>query len=139
LIEPENDTQALRPGGSRRRGVWKRMPVAAKPVTLQLDPELLANGHELTGTRGIWLRGNLQLARVDGLEDETRALSLFVVNERAPGERGRLDEQLMFQVELELALAGGIVPRPDLRGDRHKQRSAVSPSHRVGGRARRER
>ncbi|MFO7565149.1 MAG: DISARM system helicase DrmA [Enhygromyxa sp.] len=122
LVEPQTDAEALRPDGSRRRTVWKRVPVPAKSIELALDPRLLARGYKLEGVVGVWLRGSLRPAEAEGLEPGTRALSLFVVNERPSGERGRVDEQFMFQVELALEFAGGIVARPDLRGDRHEHR-----------------
>jgi len=46
----------------------------------------------------------------------TRAVSVFVVNRRAPKEDESKDEAFAFQVELELKSEKGLVPRPNLQG-----------------------
>ncbi len=61
--------------------------------------------------------GKLGTAEGHGLPPGTRALSLFVVNERAAGNRGRQDEQFLFQVALELKYDRGFVPRSNRRDE----------------------
>ena len=68
----------------------------------------------------IYLRGKLGRAEGHGLPEGTRALSLFIVNERSAGERGRQDEQFLFQVRLELLFEAGFVPRPNRQGEKAK-------------------
>jgi hypothetical protein len=46
----------------------------------------------------------------------TRAVSVFVVNERDPEAEERIDEGLIFQAQLRLTLKEGFVARPNLRG-----------------------
>jgi hypothetical protein len=105
------------------RQLWRRVPRQPVTVEVRLRPDAVARGFELPGTDGIWLRGRLRT--VDGAPDlrpvppGTRALSLFVVNRRGPGERGRQDEKFIFQVclEVEVGFGNGIVPRPNRRDE----------------------
>jgi hypothetical protein len=53
-------------------------------LRLPLDPERLAKGEAIPGAEGLWLEGRLSVADAPGLPAGTRALSLFVVNHRAP-------------------------------------------------------
>ncbi|HXV60097.1 MAG TPA: DISARM system helicase DrmA, partial [Vicinamibacteria bacterium] len=80
-------------------------------------PKAIVAGITVPETSGVVLRGKLGPAEGHGLPQGTRALSLFVVNERSPGERGRKDEQFLFQVALELYFEAGFVPRPNRRGE----------------------
>ncbi len=104
----------------RRRTYWHR--AARRPVEVDVplgSPEIAL---ELPGTDGVYLRGRLEAA-VPGedpgtrLPPGTRALALFVVNERKPGAQGRKDERFLFQVRLELACEDGFVPRPNRTGE----------------------
>ncbi len=54
--------------------------------------------------------------RGDALPTGTRAVSVFLVNERDPGAEERVDEGHIFQAELILTLDQGFVARPNLRG-----------------------
>ena len=97
---------------------WQRF--ARLPVRLRvpLDPARLAKGEEIPGTEGLWLEGRLVLADAPGLPPGTRALSLFVVNHRAPiAEQGKQDGAFVFQVAMELRYAEGLVPRPNRRDE----------------------
>src|SRR5690606_23770600 len=71
---------------------------------------------------GVYVRGKLSTTTIREADDgarAVRALSLFVVNERAPSEeKGRADEQFLFQVKLEVDHAAGLVPRPSRQGER---------------------
>jgi hypothetical protein len=107
--------------GKKKRGRpvvhWRR--VARTPVTLDvpLDAAALARGLA-GGASGLRIFGQLdRTGHVDGLPPDTRALSLFLVNDRPPvADKARRDEGYAFQVGLELRHAGGLVARPDLAG-----------------------
>jgi hypothetical protein len=117
--------------GKKKRGRpvvhWRR--VARPPVELvvPLDAAALAQGTPV-GTSGLRIFGQLdQTGHVDGLPPDTRALSLFLVNDRSPvADKGRRDEGYVFQVGLELRHAAGLVARPDLAG-----RAARGPDDRL--------
>ncbi len=102
---------------SATRSVWCRVPREPIAVEVPLDPALIRSGLELPGAPGVWLRGRLAEAEGRGLPGGTRALSLFVVNQRGLGEPRDADERFMFQVGLEIEHAVGFVPRPNARGE----------------------
>lgn len=105
-------------GKSRPPQEWQR--VARRPVQLRvpLNPERLARGEEIPGSDGLYLEGRLVPAVAPGLADGVRALSLFVVNHRAPvTEPGKGDMAFVFQVALELRHDAGLVPRPNRRDE----------------------
>ncbi len=98
---------------------WKRRP--RPPVVFEVP--LAAREMQVPDTDKIRIRTKLETvvdAHKQGLPKGTRALSLFVVNERAEGDKGKRDEEFLFQVELELAYAAGIVARPNRRGEKSK-------------------
>ncbi|MDY0001547.1 MAG: DISARM system helicase DrmA [Polyangia bacterium] len=107
--------------GKKPARVWRRVRREPVTVLLELDSKTVGNGVGVPGYPGIHLRGKLDPvaeAAAQGLEDGTRALSLFLVNERNVGERGREDEEFVFQVRMELRFEAGFVPRPNRRGER---------------------
>lgn len=102
-------------GRGRGKRVWKRKPRQTVSMPVPLDPAALESGIKLRDTVGLVFYG--QVKTVDharGLPDGTLALALFVVNRRGAASPGRRDEQIVFQVEMELENKGGIVPRPNL-------------------------
>ena len=103
--------------GKKKRTVWRRMVQAPRTVMLPLEEDAVNKGRALPDTAGIRVCGKLESADAPGLEAGTRALSVFVVNERTPGEKGHADEQFIFQVEMEVAFARGFVPRPNRQGE----------------------
>ena len=103
--------------GKKKRTVWRRMVQAPRTVMLPLEEDAVNKGHALPDTAGIRVCGKLESADAPGLEAGTRALSVFVVNERTPGEKGHADEQFIFQVEMQVALARGFVPRLNRQGE----------------------
>ncbi|WP_437638738.1 DISARM system helicase DrmA [Sorangium sp. So ce854] len=109
----------------KRKVVWRRVPQPPRSVELSLDARAVEEGLPLPDTPGIQVCGKLEPADAPGLSG-TRALSLFVVNRRQPGERGQQDAQFIFQVELELQYARGFVPRPNRQGE-----GAPDPDDRV--------
>lgn len=96
---------------------WRRVPQEPITVDLALDPHQLARGCELPGAPGVRLVGRLGVVQARGLPDGARALSIFLVNGRGAGEKGKKDQQFLFQVHLELAYAPGFLPRPNWRGE----------------------
>lgn len=104
----------------RSRLVWRRVTRGPVTVDVPLEQDRLSKGVVVPDAVGIRLRGKIdEVARPkeQGLDEGTRALSLFVVNERPVGEKGRADEQFLFQVWLELEFDGGLVPRPNVRDE----------------------
>jgi hypothetical protein len=101
----------------KKRAVWRRVPQPARTVVLPLRPSAIEKGVSLPDTPNVRVCGKLEDADAPGLPPGTRALSLFVVNERTPGEKGRQDEQFLFQVEMELAFEPGFEPRPNRLGE----------------------
>ncbi len=101
-------------GRGRSKRLWKRRPRQALPCAVPLDAKALHDGISLGSGSRLTLFGQVRaVEHVRGLDDGTQALALFVVNQRGPGTQGRRDEQLVFQVEMEITCAEGIVPRPD--------------------------
>jgi hypothetical protein len=103
--------------GKKKQKVWRRVPQPTRTVSVPLDPAQIEKGRPLPDTPGIRICGELEAADAPGLPTGTRALSIFVVNERTPGEKGRADEQFIFQVEMEVAYPRGFVPRPNRQGE----------------------
>ena len=96
---------------------WRRVPHATVEVPLPLDTKALQAGVPVPDSRGLELRGQVEDASGHGVPNNTRALAVFLVNRREPGEKGRLDEQFVFQVQLEIRSSEGLVDRPNLRDD----------------------
>lgn len=106
------------PDKRRPRTFWRRVVRAPQTVEIALNAEAVAKGARLPDTAGIWVVGKIERAEAPGLPEGTRALSLFVVNRRAPGEeRGKQDAEFIFQVELEIQYAAGFQSRPNLQGE----------------------
>jgi hypothetical protein len=96
-----------------KRPFWKRKPHPDCEVVLPLDPAVLAKGVRIVELPGVSIEGKLGESSTP--RPGTRALSVFVVNRREAGERGKRDAQMLFQVSLEVRFEGGFVPRPALR------------------------
>ncbi len=114
--------ETLKSDAKRGPRVWKRSPRQTHRLTVPLDGTLLERGLRFTDAQGLAIEG--QLREVDAaatrLPVGTRAVSLFVVNRRPIEDLRQRDRQMIFQVELEVVCAEGIVPRPnvsDLRKD----------------------
>ena len=107
-------------GKKQRRRVWRRVPRPAIVEVLPLDRAALDEGVRLREAPGIRLCGKLDVvvgAEAQGLRTGTRALSLFLVNERGEGDPRERDRQFLFQVELGARYARGIEPRPNRTGE----------------------
>jgi len=104
--------------GKRQTAVWHRVPLPPGTVELKLEQAAIETGVRLPDTRGIRVCGKLERGDAPGLPEGTRALSIFVVNERAPERTpGRKDEQFIFQVAMEVSFEPGFVPRPNRQGE----------------------
>lgn len=103
--------------GKRKAKGWQRVPQPPRTVTIPLRRDDIQRGRSLPDTPGVRVCGELEDADAPGLAPGTRALSIFVVNERTPGEKGRVDEQFLFQVQMEVHYARGFLPRANRRGE----------------------
>ena len=107
--------------GKKKRGRppihWRRAAREPIELTVALDSAALRKGIDIADS-GLRLFGQLEnTEHIDGLPDGTRAVSIFVVNDRSPNPDKRLrDQAYVFQVCLELRHEQGLVPRPDLAG-----------------------
>ena len=97
------------------RVLWRRVPRSPVVLSVPLDARRLAAGVEVPESKGLRLQGQLLPAAAPGLPAGTRALSLFLINGRDPGDPRARDAAFVFQVQLALAYPGGLVPRPNLR------------------------
>src|SRR5690606_31041250 len=85
----------------RKRPVpyWRRKPCQTIEIKVTLEPALLRAGVPLPNTTGLSLCGRIQdVQKAHGVPEGTRALALFLINRRSVGEKGRRDEQFIFQV-----------------------------------------
>jgi hypothetical protein len=103
--------------GRAKKYGWRRVPQPPRTVELPLTAAAIEEGRSVPDTPGLRVCGKLEAADAPGLPPGTRALSLFVVNRRTPGDRGRLDEQFVFQVELTVSYERGFVARPNRRDE----------------------
>jgi hypothetical protein len=90
------------------------------------DPNVpLKTGHRaLPGAPGLVLHLRVEEARAPGLPSGTRAVSVFLVNEREPVEGPTGDELVLFQAELSVACVAGFVARTDATGTNSKDPDA---------------
>jgi len=101
-----------------RKRLWRREPKAPAPVRVPLDAAALERGVMVTDSPGVWVVGQIEPAEAPGLESGARALSLFLVNRRPPREKkSEQDAEFLFQVSLEVDYEGGLVARPNRRGE----------------------
>ncbi|MCE9575501.1 MAG: DISARM system helicase DrmA [Deltaproteobacteria bacterium] len=109
------DYEPFHPEGVKKtkRPLWRRKPHPEYAVTLALDAATLSVGVRIPELGGVQIAGKLGESSTP--RPGTRALSVFVVNRRTAGERGRRDQQMLFQVSLEVRFAGGFLARPALR------------------------
>lgn len=112
-VELEADDQG------RVHKVWRRFPAAPVTEVIDLtDGSLLGDGIAVKDGRGLRLEGQVGTVQgVKGLPAGTQAVSVFLVNRRAPEGPGLRDAAYVFQVELELRCAEGFVGRPDCSGE----------------------
>lgn len=102
-------------GEKKQQRIWRRFPRGPVTVDVPLEAKKVAAGVPVPGFKKLVVKGKLAQAEAPGLPEGTRALSLFVVNERLMEGKGPHDEQFIFQVELLLTFAPGFLPRPNQR------------------------
>jgi hypothetical protein len=116
VAEPQEP--AVDGDGKKKRGrppvLWRRMPGPPIECDVALTRDIL----QPLGDSGLTLYGTLDVpGDIDGLPPGTRALALFVVNEReAIADKIKRDQAYAFQVGLEVRHAQGLEERPDLAG-----------------------
>lgn len=115
-----------REGGGKH--VWQRVARAPEPITLPVDATR-AITRPVPGSGGLYLVVHVktmsQQSASGGLEAGTRAVSVFLVNGREPGEKGAQDEAFVFQVEMEVRTSCGIVARPNPRDEQSDEWDAA--------------
>ena len=109
------------PGQDKRRPSknWTRM--AAGPINEEIDltdGSLEGDGIAVKDAAGLRLEGQVKDVRgMEHIPPGTRAVSVFLVNRRAPDEQpGFRDRAWVFQVELELICSEGFYGRADWSG-----------------------
>jgi hypothetical protein len=111
-----------KPEGKKKapRG-WKRVPRPPVPVALPLDPKKLRKGVTVPGSNGLTLLGKLEvMGGGPSLPEGTRAVSLFLVNERTvedASQKAEREEKTVFQVEMTVRVEAGILARPNRTGE----------------------
>lgn len=105
--------------GRRMRTVWQRTP-HSQEFDLEL-PDTATRPREMSvpGSRDLLVAVSVRPVRtdrpgMDRLPAGTRAVSVFVVNDRTPAADERKDQAFAFQVELSLRNEVPFVPRPNL-------------------------
>ncbi len=125
-IQPKDPRQTETGLQERTSTPWQRLrelhrlsidiPAPGSPASL---PVPHSNGLELA----------IAVRPVNGtqkLPSGTRAVSIFLVNKRAPEADTKRDAAYIFQAQLTLRTPNGFVPRPDLR-----QQQATDPDERI--------
>jgi len=104
--------------GKRPRAVWRRVARGPFVVEVPLDKAAVAEGVRIGEVPGVVVKGRLAEAEAPGLARGTRALSVFVVNDRPREEdRALADQQFLFQVHLAVEADEGLVARPNRRDE----------------------
>jgi len=114
-VLPAEGKSVAAEGKARQRAVRWQREAHERTVDIALD----GPGETAIDGRGLELVRHVRPTRLRGENGERRALavSLFVVNRRAPvEEEGREDEGSVFQVELEVVSETPFVGRVDPRG-----------------------
>ncbi len=94
---------------------WRRLPRSAR-LTVPVQTGGIVH-HEVGGSGGLHLVVSARpVVQGTSVPAGTRAVSLFLVNERRPRARGRRDQAYVFQTGLEVSCPLGFVARPDTRG-----------------------
>src|SRR5690606_18647263 len=91
-------------GRKKKHRVWHRHPRTPETFQVPLDAKALAAGVPVPDTSGVWVVGQIEPAEAPGLANGVRALSLFLVNKRAPNENtSEQDTEFLFQAELSVS------------------------------------
>lgn len=114
----EQQERELDANGKKKRGRpklhWRRAVREPIECIVGLGP----SSKKKLGNSGLTLHSMVEVpGHIEGLPSGTRALSLFVVNDRpAVLDKGKRDEGYVFQVGLEMRHAEGLLANPDLAG-----------------------
>jgi hypothetical protein len=109
-IEIAEDTE------DKKKIGWKRVPRGPLSIRLALDANQLRQGTGVPESVGLRIVGELRSMSMEGLGDNARVLSLWIVNERYDEEK-KPDELFIFQVQLALKYERGFLWRPNRRGE----------------------
>ncbi len=109
-IEIAEDTE------DKKKIGWKRVPHGPIRFPVTLDAKLLAKGVAVPQSVGLRVVGELRATSMEGLGDQARVLSLWIINERTVVEPER-DRSFVFQVRLALHYERGFLWRPNRRGE----------------------
>lgn len=109
-IEIAEDTE------DKKRIGWKRVPHGPIRFPVPLDAPLLRAGVPVPQAVGLRVVGELRSTSMEGLGDQARVLSLWVVNARTALNQER-DRSFVFQVRLALHYERGFLWRPNRRGE----------------------
>lgn len=110
LIEIAEDTE------DKKKPGWKRVPRGPIPFSITLDATLLAKGMAVPESDGLKVIGELRSTSMEGLMENARVLSLWIVNDREAPAQHR-DRAFVFQVRMALRYQAGFLPRPNRRGE----------------------
>jgi hypothetical protein len=94
-IEIAEDTE------DKKKIGWKRVPHGPLRFAVPLDAKQLARGVPVPESVGLQIIGELRSTSMEGLGENARVLSLWVVNGRAAEEK-EFDRAFVFQVRLAL-------------------------------------
>lgn len=103
------------PRTERPRKIWKRVPMPPVTEIIDLHTDLEGDGVAVKDAGGLRLQGQVKPVNgVVGIPAGTQAVSIFLVNQRAPdAEPGYRDRAYAFQVEMEVICETGFFGRPD--------------------------
>lgn len=103
------------PRSERPKKIWKRVPMPPVTELVQLATDLTGDGVAVKDAGGLRLQGQVKpVSGVVGIPTGTQAVSIFLVNRRAPDvEPGYRDRAYAFQVEMEVICETGFFGRPD--------------------------
>lgn len=107
-------------GRKRTPPLWRRAQRHAEDAAVPLR----SGPRPLPGAPGLVLHIQVEEVKAPGLPAGTRAVSVFLVNEREILEGPRGDERVLFQVRLAARCEGGLVPRTDWTGEDSKDPDA---------------
>lgn len=115
---PAGDAEAPNDGVGKAKlrappPLWRRV---ARHDTRELPLKNGSYKFPSAASAGVRLHVQVRDALAPGLPPGTRAVSVFLVNEREPVDGPAGDERVLFQVELELQSAAGFIARTDWTG-----------------------
>jgi hypothetical protein len=106
-----------------RDRVWTRMPrreTVRVPITVIGEPSRAVDVPSSAGLK-VYCSTRPAGGGKTGLPEGTRAVAVFLVNERTPAQSDEKDRAFIFQATLELACDAGFVPRRDPRRASEKE------------------